>query len=170
MPLLLEEYAERGRPLKKTFTLPITGLLIALMLQGEPARAGVRPHGVQVLASTERGEMRGETGNLLFPQNTQIVFESNAGGTLAIPCSAITHTSFATKSNMLKRVAVPAVAAAMFTMGLSLFALFVRGHSYFLAVNYGSGQQAMFSMGKEVYAQDVNAASACTGKPTEILK
>jgi hypothetical protein len=71
---------------------------------------------------------------------------------------------------MLKKTAIPAVAGAVFTLGLSLFLFAVRGHGYYLVVNYGSQQQAMFSLGKNVYANDVNAVSACTGKATQILK
>ena len=37
--------------------------------------------------------------------------------------------------------------------GPFLFLLAIRGHGYFLAVDYGNGQQVMFSMGKNVRAR-----------------
>jgi hypothetical protein len=114
--------------------------------------------------------MREQSGSFSFPQNSQILFRSDTEKALAVSCSEVTHSSFARKSNMLKKVAVLAISAAIFTMGLSLFALAIRGHGYYLAVEYRKGQQVVFSMGKDVCAQDVNATSACTGKPTEILK
>lgn len=158
------------RKFTKSLTRSLTWLLAATLIFPASMWAGVKSDKVQVLASTETPNMREQSGSLSITQRREIIFRSDSGKTLTIACSAITHTSFATKSNMLKKVAVPAIGAAIFTMGLSLFALAIRGHGYFLAVDYGAGQQAMFSLGKDVYAQDVNDTSACTGKPTEILK
>jgi putative copper export protein len=148
----------------------LASLLAAMLIVPAPAWAAVKPGEVEILAATEDATMQKQNGSLSFPNSRQIVFQSDSGKTLTIPCSEVTHTSFTTKSKMLKRVAVPAISAAIFTMGLSLFALAIRGHGYYLVVDYGKGQQVVFSLGKDVYAQDVNATSACTGKPTEILK
>jgi hypothetical protein len=152
-------------------TNPILALFVAILLiSPAPAFAGLKPGETQLLASTEKPQLQRGIGLLSFPDSKQILFRLNAGQSLEIACSDVTHTTFTTKSKTLKKVAVPAVAAAVFTMGLSLFALAIRGHGYYLVVGYGKGQQAVFSMGKDVYAQDVNATSACTGKPTEMLK
>jgi hypothetical protein len=158
------------RVLMRTLTRVFSVTFAATLIVPAPMWAGVKATQVQVIASTEIVGLREQSGTLSFPEGNQLAFLSDVGEKLTIPCSAITHTSFRTKSKMLKKVAVPAVAAAIFTMGLSLFALAIRGHGYFLAVDYGDKQQAIFSMGKDVYAQDVNATSACTGKPTEILR
>lgn len=152
--------------MRGTFAL----LLAAMLTIPSPAWAGVKAGNAEILASTENPQLQKQPGSLTFPDGKKIVFQSDAGKALTIACSDVTHTSFTTKSNMIKKIAVPAIAAAPFTLGLSLFALAVRGHGHFLAVDYGTGQQVVFSLGKDVYAQDVNAASACTGKPTEILK
>jgi len=146
-------------------------LLIALLVSAPvPVCADGKDFKTSVVASTENADLVKQFGTLTFPDNKAIEFKSDAGKTFTIPCSSVTHASYTTKSKTLKKVAVPAVAGAIFTMGLSLFALAIRGHGYFLAVDYGSGQQVVFSMGKDVYSQDVNATSACTGKPTEVLK
>lgn len=150
----------------KILALVLTALLIAPM----QLRAGVQAGKAQVLASTEDPKLNKEMGLLSFPASKEILFQGDGSQSLAIACANVTHTTFTTKSKMLKKVAVPAIAAAVFTMGLSLFALAIRGHGYFLVVDYGKGQQAVFSLGKDVYAQDVNATAACTGKPAEMLK
>lgn len=145
-------------------------ILAALLVSPTCVRAGVQSGKSQVVASTEDPKLNKQIGLLSFPGSKEILFQADGGQSIAIACANVTHTTFTTKSKMLKKVAVPAIAAAVFTMGLSLFALAIRGHGYFLVVDYGKGQQAVFSMGKDVYAQDVNATAACTGKPTEILK
>lgn len=147
----------------------VCALLVVLLLP-VGADAGVPSDGAQVVASTEMPDMQKQVGALSFPKNAQIVFAAENGKTIEIACSDVTHTAFTTKSKMLKKVAVPAIAAAPFTLGLSLFALAIRGRGYFLAIDYGKGQQVVFSLGKNLYAEQINAASACTGKPTEILK
>jgi len=143
---------------------------VLLLASPLPAIADSKGFKSSVVASTETPELQKQFGTLTFPEGKSLLFQADSGKTITIACSDVTHASYTTKSKTLKKVAVPAVAGAVFTMGLSLFALAIRGHGYFLAVDYGKGQQAVFSLGKNVYAQDVNATSACTGKPTEVLK
>jgi hypothetical protein len=150
----------------------ILALLLAISLLLSPSVwAGGNSNQVQVLATTQSPLLEQEVGTLSFPDGKNILFQgTDPSQKLAIPCSAVTQASFATRSKTLKKVMIPALGAAVFTLGLSLFLLAVRGHGYFLAINYGTEQQAMFSLGKNVYANDVNAVSACTGKPTQFLK
>jgi len=145
-------------------------LLALLLVVPAPIWADSKDFQTSIVASTEMPDLQKKFGSLTFPNGKSLLFKAESGQTMSIACSDVTHASYTTKSKTLKKVAVPAVAGAVFTMGLSLFALAIRGHGYFLAVDYGKGQQVVFSMGKNVYAQDVNATSACTGKPTEVLK
>jgi len=150
----------------------ILALLVAISLLLSPSVwAGMKSSQVQILATTQVPAMQKEVGALSFPDGKNILFQgTDAAKTLAIPCSAVTQASFTTKSKMLKKVMIPALGAAVFTLGLSLFLLAVRGHGYFLVIDYATDQQAMFSLGKNVYVNDVNAVSSCTGKPTQFLK
>lgn len=148
----------------------IASLLAAMTILPVPAWAGPKSDKTAILASTENPELLKQFGSLSFPNGRQILFQADSGKTLTIPCSDVTHATYTTKSKTLKKVAVPAISAAIFTMGLSLLALAIRGRGYYLAVDYGKGQQVVFSLGKDVYAQDVNATSACTGKPTQVMK
>lgn len=162
MPLQLTESALRRI---------IAPLLAISLFLPPPVWAGIKANQVQVLAATQDSGTQKEIGTLLFPDGKRIIFQgTDAAKTLTIPCSVVTQTSFTTKSKMLKKVMFPALGAAVFTLGLSLFLLAVRGHGYYLAIDYGSGQHAIFSLGKNVYADDVNAVSGCTGKPTQFLK
>jgi hypothetical protein len=145
-------------------------LVVAALIVPMPVWAGSNSDKTSIVAATENPDMLKQFGSLSFPDGKQLFFQADSGKTIAIACSNVTHASYMTKSKTLKKVAIPAVSAAIFTMGLSLFALAIRGRGYFLAVDYGKSQQIVFSLGKNVYAQDVNATSACTGKPTEVMK
>ena len=148
----------------------IASLLAAMFILPLPLWAGSNSARTSIVAATENPDLLKQFGTLSFPDGKQLLFQADSGKTITIACSDVTHATYTTKSKTLKKVAVPAVSAAIFTMGLSLFALAIRGRGYFLAVDYGKGQQVVFSLGKDVYAQDVNATSACTGKPTEVVK
>lgn len=145
-------------------------LLVASFVVSSSASAATKPAEVQVVASSEEPGLQKETGLLSFPDGKHISFQGGAGKALTIACSDISKTTFTTESKRLKKVAVPAIIAAYPTLGFSLFLLALRAHGYFLAVEYGNGQQAIFSLGKNVYTTDLNATSACTGKPTELVK
>jgi hypothetical protein len=148
----------------------IASILAVMMILPMPAWAESKSDKTSIVATTENPDMLKQFGSLSFPDGKQLFFQADSGKTITIACSDVTHATYTTKSKTLKKVAIPAVSAAIFTMGLSLFALAIRGRGYFLAVDYGKSQQIVFSLGKNVYAQDVNATSACTGKPTEVLK
>jgi hypothetical protein len=148
----------------------IASFLSVMMILPIPAWAESKSDKTSIVAATENPDMLKQFGSLSFPDGKQLFFQADSGKTISIACSDVTHATYTTKSKTLKKVAIPAVSAAIFTMGLSLFALAIRGRGYFLAVDYGKSQQIVFSLGKNVYAQDINATSACTGKPTEILK
>jgi len=145
-------------------------LLATSFVVSASASAGVKSGEVQVIASSEEPGLQKETGGLLFPDGKQISFQGDSGKALTIACSDISKTTFTTESKRLKKVAVPAILAAYPTLGFSLFLLALHSHGYFLGVEYGNGQQAIFSLGKNVYTTDLNATSACTGKPTELVK
>jgi hypothetical protein len=148
----------------------IASVLAATMILAAPAWAESKSDKTSIVAATENPDLLKQFGSLSFPDGKQLFFQADSGKTITIACSDVTHATYTTKSKTLKKVAIPAISAAIFTMGLSLFALAIRGRGYFLAVDYGKSQQIVFSLGKNVYAQDVNATSACTGKPTEVLK
>jgi hypothetical protein len=148
----------------------MASFLAVMMILPMPAWAESKSDKTSIVAATENPDMLKQFGSLSFPDGKQLFFQADSGKTISIACSDVTHATYTTKSKTLKKVAIPAVSAAIFTMGLSLFALAIRGRGYFLAVDYGKSQQIVFSLGKNVYAQDVNATSACTGKPTEVLK
>ncbi len=141
-----------------------------MLILPAPAWAGSNSAKTSIVAATDNPDLVKQFGTLSFPDGKQLLFQADSGKTITIACSDVTRATYTTKSKTLKKVVVPAVSAAIFTMGLSLLALAIRGRGYFLAVDYGKGQQVVFSLGKDVYAQDVNATSACTGKPTEVLK
>ena len=149
----------------------IASLLAISLILSPSVWAAKTSDQAQILATTQVPAMQKEMGTLLFPDGERIVFQgTDPARTLTIPCSVVTEASFTTKSKMLKKVMIPALGAAVFTLGLSLFLLAVRGHGYYLAIKYGTDQQAIFSLGKNVYVNDVNAVSGCTGKPTQFLK
>ena len=148
----------------------IASLLAAMTIVPVPAWAGPKSDKTSIVAATENPDMLKQFGSLSFPDGKQLFFQADSGKKITIACSDVTHATYTTKSKTLKKVAVPTVSAAIFTMGLSLLALAIRGRGYFLAVDYGKGQQVVFSLGKDVYAQDVNATSACTGIPTQVMK
>ena len=148
----------------------MASFLAVMMILPMPAWAESKSDKTSIVAATENPDMLKQFGSLSFPDGKQLFFQADSGKTISIACSDVTHATYTTRSKTLKKVAIPAVSAAIFTMGLSLFALAIRGRGYFLAVDYGKSQQIVFSLGKNVYAQDVNATSACTGKPTEVLK
>ena len=145
-------------------------ITVAFALVWAPAALALTSQQTQVLASTETPDLRGKVGTLAVTDDKHILFTPEQGAKFQIACSAITQADFTEKSKMLKKTAVPAIAGVIFTLGFSLFLLAARGHGYYLAINYGSQQQAMFSLGKDVYAGDVNAISACTGEAVQILK
>jgi hypothetical protein len=145
-------------------------LVVASLLMSVSASAALKSVEVQVVASSEYPGLQKETGTLSFPEGKHITFQGDSGKAFTIACSDISKTTFTTESKRLKRVAVPAIMAAYPTLGFSLFLLALHEHGYFLAVEYGNGQQAIFSLGKNIYTTDLNATSACTGKPTELVK
>jgi hypothetical protein len=147
-----------------------TSLAASSLAVSAHASGALKSGDVEVVASSEQPGLQKETGNLSFPDGKHILFQSDNGKPFTIACSDISRTTFTTTSKRLKKVAVPAIVAAYPTLGFSLFLLALHAHGYFLAVEYGNGQQAIFSLGKDIYTSDLNATSACTGKPTELVK
>jgi hypothetical protein len=95
----------------------------------------------------------------------QIHFASDTGEELTVPCAAVTNLGYTKNSKELKKAVAAEVAAAPFTMGLSLIGLAFKSHGNFMLLAYGDQQQAVFKLDNETYAGRLQAASACTGKP-----
>lgn len=119
-----------------------------------------------VVSSTEKSGLVKLKGTVTVdgPQK-QIHFASDASQELIVPCAAVTNLGYTKNSKELKKAVVAEVAAAPFTMGLSLIGLAFKSHGNFMLLTYGDQQQAVFKLDNETYAGRLQAASACTGKP-----
>lgn len=119
-----------------------------------------------VVSSTEKSGLVKLKGTVTVdgPQK-QIQFASDTSQELIVPCAAVTNLGYTKNSKELKKAVVAEVAAAPFTMGLSLIGLAFKSHGNFMLLTYGDQQQAVFKLDNETYAGRLQAASACTGKP-----
>lgn len=123
----------------------------------------------QVVLSTENQKLEKAKGIVRVDgEKKQIQFESDAGQ-LIVPCSAVTNITYTKNSKELKKAVAAEIAAAPFTLGLSLIGLAFKSHGNFMLLAYGEHAQAAFRLDNDTYALRLQAASSCTGKPIQTL-
>lgn len=123
----------------------------------------------QVFLSTENKKLEKQKGAVKVDgEKKQIEFDSDAGQ-LAVPCSAVTNITYTKNSKELKKAVAAEVAAAPFTLGLSLIGLAFKSHGNFMLLAYGDQQQVVFKLDNDTYAERMQAVSTCTGKPIQTL-
>lgn len=132
------------------------------------AGAGIKAKD-QVILSTENQKLEKVKGIVKVDgEKKQIEFDSDAGQ-LMVPCSAVTNITYTKNSKELKKAVAAEIAAAPFTLGLSLIGLAFKSHGNFMLLAYGDHHQAAFRLDNDTYALRLQAASSCTGKPIQTL-
>jgi hypothetical protein len=123
----------------------------------------------QVILSSENQKLQKVKGTVKVDgEKKQIQFESDAGQ-LVVPCAAVTNITYTKNSKELKKAVVAEIAAAPFTLGLSLIGLAFKSHGNFMLLAYGDHEQAAFRLDNDTYALRLQAASSCSGKPIQQL-
>lgn len=135
---------------------------------------GMTPHSWasgkdQVVLSTENSKLAKKKGTVSIDgQKKEIQFNSDAGH-LVIACSEVTNITYTKNAKELKKAVAAEVAAAPFTLGLSLIGLAFKSHGNYMLLAYGNQQQAAFKLDNGTYAERLQAASACAGKPVQTI-
>jgi len=123
----------------------------------------------QVILYTENQKLEKAKGTVKVDgEKKEIQFDSDAGQ-VVVQCSAVTNITYTKNSKELKKAVAAEIAAAPFTLGLSLIGLAFKSHGNFMLLAYGDHNQAAFRLDNDTYAIRLQAASACTGKPIQTL-
>jgi hypothetical protein len=148
--------------------LAIAASLSLFSTTGPAAWAGIKGKD-QLILYTENQKLEKAKGIVKVDgEKKQIQFDSDAGQ-LVVPCSAVTDITYTKNSKELKKAVAAEIAAAPFTLGLSLIGLAFKSHGNFMLLAYGDHQQAAFRLDNDTYALRLQAASSCTGKPIQTL-